>query len=57
MSKNNVVCLKCGKQFFFLYEKESELLGTKCPACGSNDIGELTYSDMFKNYGIYTGGG
>lgn len=57
MTKNNVVCLKCGKQFFFLYENEAELSGTKCPDCGARDVGELTYSDLFKNYGIYTGGG
>lgn len=57
MAKNNVVCLKCGKQFVFLFETAAELSGAKCPDCGSKNIGELTYSELFKNYGIYTGGG
>lgn len=57
MSDNNVVCLKCGKQFYFQYENEAELSNTACPDCAGKDIGKLTRSALFKNYGIYTGGG
>lgn len=57
MNRNNVVCLKCGKQFRFLCNKDAELANAVCPDCGGKDVGDLTYSDLFKNYGIYTGGG
>lgn len=57
MSDNNVVCLKCGKQFSFLYNEDAELVNTACPDCAGKDIGKLTHSELFKNYGIYTGGG
>lgn len=57
MTNNNVVCLKCGKQFYFEYKDESELFNTSCPDCSGKEIGKLTQSKLFKNYGIYTGGG
>lgn len=57
MTDNNVVCLKCGKQFYFEYNNDSELSNTSCPDCSGKDIGKLTRSKLFKNYGIYTGGG
>lgn len=55
--RNNVVCLRCGKQFYFAYKEESELAMAECPDCGGTAIGELTQSDLFKNYGFYLGGG
>lgn len=57
MTDNNVVCLKCGKQFFFVLSDGAEIPDTACPDCGGKDIGKLTKSSLFKNYGIYTGGG
>lgn len=57
MTRNNVVCLKCGKQFSFLYNEDAELANAVCPDCAGKDIGKLTPSELFKNYGIYTGGG
>lgn len=57
MAKNNVVCMKCGKQFYYALDKKSDISRAACPSCGGKDVGELTYSELFKNYGIYTGGG
>jgi|GEM_PF-5505867 len=54
---NNVVCLRCGNQFYLAYNDESELSEAKCPVCGYNGIGILTPSSLFKNYGFYLGGG
>lgn len=53
---NNVVCLRCGNQFYFAHRTESDLSGAKCPSCGHTVIGKLTYSSLF-NYGYYEGGG
>lgn len=54
--RNNVVCLRCGNQFYFAFAEESELSGAKCPCCGGTAVGRLTPSSLF-NYGYYTGGG
>ena len=44
---NNVICLKCGKQFAMTLNQDSDISDAICPSCGGKNILRLAPSSFF----------